>query len=196
MVTAREASYAIYGAYRLARFDANGAQFFDNTPEAFWNSFWAAAIVLPAYALLLLMRLADAPVNAGPGMVLLVEGIAYVVGWFAYPLAAFYIARAFDRLKVYYRYIAAYNWAVVLQIGLLLAVSALDGSGLLPRDLGAFLSLAGSAAILAYQWFIARAVFAATIGGALAMVALDLTLGIVIDGWATHILMIGAVQAG
>ena len=149
-----------------------------------------------AYALLLLMRLADSPVNAGAGIVLLVEGIAYVAGWFAYPLAAFYIARAFGRQNVYYRYIAAYNWAVVLQVGLLLAVTALAGSGLLPRNLGAFLSLAGTAAILAYQWFIARAVFAATIGGALAMVAIDLTLGIVIDGWATHILMAGAGQAG
>jgi hypothetical protein len=35
MVSAREASYAIYGAYRLARFDASGVQFFDDTPEAF-----------------------------------------------------------------------------------------------------------------------------------------------------------------
>ena len=196
MVTAREASYAIYGAFRLARFDASGAQFFDNTPEAFWNSFWAAVIVLPAYALLLLMRLADSPVNAGAGTVLLVEGIAYVAGWFAYPLAVFHIARAFGRQNVYYRYIAAYNWAVVLQVGLLLAVTALAGSGLLPRDIGAFLSLAGTAAILAYQWFIARAVFAATIGGALAMVALDLTLGVAIDGWATHILMAGSGQVG
>jgi hypothetical protein len=196
MVSAREASYAIYGAYRLARFDASGVQFFDDTPEAFWNSFWAAAVVLPGYALLLLMRLADAPVPAGAGTVLLVEAIAYVAGWFAYPLAVFHIARAFDRLRVYRRYIVAYNWAVVLQIALLLAVTALDSSGALPRPFGAIVSLAGTMAILAYQWFIARAAFAATIGGALALVALDLSLGIVIDGAASHILTLGAGQAG
>ena len=196
MVTAREASYAIYGAFRLARFDANGVQYFDNTPESFWHSFWAAAIALPGYALLLMMRLADAPVAAGAGMVLLVEGIAYVASWFAYPLAIFYVARGFNRLHVYYRYIAAYNWAVILQVGLLLGVTALDASGVFPRTLGAMLSLAGTVAIFAYQWFIARAAFEATIGGALALVALDLTLGIAINGWANRILMAGAGQAG
>jgi hypothetical protein len=196
MVSAREASYAIFGAYRLARFDPGGVQYFDNTPEAFWNSFWVAVLVLPGHALLMMLRLSDISLGAGTGLVLLVEGIAYVASWFAYPLAIFYVAQGFKRSHVYCRYIAAYNWASVLELGLLLGVSAVVASGLLPGRLGALLSLAGTIAILTYQWFIARAAFEATVGGALALVALDLSLSVVINGWADHILIASAVQSG
>ena len=195
LVSAREASYAIYGAWRLARLDASGVQFFGNTVEAFWRSFWAAAIALPPYALMLLMRLADSPVSIRPFTAALVEVIAYIAGWTAFPLAMFYVARMFDRGTVYLRYIAAYNWSVVLQVALLLGVTALAASGLLPQAAGALLSLAATLAILTYQWFIARAALNATIGGAVAIVALDLMLGIAINGWANRIVMAGAAVA-
>lgn len=196
MVSAREASNAIYGAYRLARFDAGGLQYFDNTSQAFWNSFWVAVFVLPGHALLLLMRLPDVALGAGTGLVLLVESIAYVASWFAYPLAIFYVAQRFKRSRIYFRYIAAYNWASIIELGLLLGVSALAASGMLPPRLGSLLSLAGTVAILAYQWFIARVAFEATAGGAVALVALDLSLSVLINGWADHILMAGAGQSG
>lgn len=192
MVSAHEASQAIYGAWRLARLDPSGLDYFENTVEAFWRSFWAAAIALPAYALLLLIRLADAPITAGPLTVVLVEAIGYVAGWTAFPLAMFYVTRMFDRGDRYCRYVAAYNWAVVLQVTLLLVITALGATGVPPDPLTKLLSLAGMLAILTYQWFIARAALDATTGGAAAIVMLDLVLGVMLNVWAHRILMAGA----
>ena len=57
MVTIREISIAIYGTWRFATLDRAAVQFFDNTPDAFWKSFNAAWLALPAYALLVLLSL-------------------------------------------------------------------------------------------------------------------------------------------
>ena len=97
MIGARETGNAIFGAWQLAKFDVNGLQYFENTPAAFWRSFSAAVIVLPAYAILVLLRLADHPVAAGPFTVLVVQSIAYVIGWVAFPLVMNYVTRATNR---------------------------------------------------------------------------------------------------
>ena len=38
------------------KFDRAAVRYFDNTPEAFWQSFYAAALALPAVLLVLLTR--------------------------------------------------------------------------------------------------------------------------------------------
>jgi hypothetical protein len=193
MITAREAAYAIYGAWRLARFDAGGVQFFDNTVEAFWRSFYAALIALPGYGLLVLLRVAGTTDAGAPPMtVLVVESISYAAGWFAFPLAMFYVARTFDLTASYFRYIAAYNWAIVLQVTLLLGVTAVTASLPLAPGVVQLVFLVASFAILAYQWFIARATLGIAAGAAAGIVALDLVLGLLINGYAARILMAAA----
>ena len=54
--TAGETLRALYGAYRLARLDAGGMAYFDSSIGGFWRSFFAAVLVVPFYALLLVMR--------------------------------------------------------------------------------------------------------------------------------------------
>ena len=56
MPSANQVMYALYGAYRLARFDAAGMRYFETSIEGFWRSFFAAVIVAPPYALLLFLR--------------------------------------------------------------------------------------------------------------------------------------------
>jgi len=47
--SAREMMYALYGAYRLARFDAGGMRYFDASIDGFWRSFFAAVLIAPFY---------------------------------------------------------------------------------------------------------------------------------------------------
>ena len=56
MVTSREVVAALYGAYRLARFDPSGLALFDATIAGFSRSFFAAVLVAPVYLVLLLIR--------------------------------------------------------------------------------------------------------------------------------------------
>ncbi len=188
MITAREASTAIYGAWRLARYDADGMRYFDNTVENFWRSFYAALIVLPAYGVLVLLRVGDLEVASGPLAILAVESLSYVIGWTAFPLAMFYLARAIDRDRFFCRYIAAYNWAAAIQIAVFLIMAAITHSGLLPAGLTAMITVAVIVAIMAYQWFIARVGLEASAGAALGIVLLDLIISLVIERYTTGIL--------
>src|SRR5690606_8518675 len=87
MISSAEIAVSMRGAVRLALRDPAGLAFFDTSIAGFWRSFMAAVLALPAYALLLAARDESAgPPLDDPG-VLLVEGIAYVIGWFAFPNA-------------------------------------------------------------------------------------------------------------
>lgn len=188
MITVRETSVAIFGAWRLAHFDAGGLQFFENTVEAFWRSFFAALLVLPIYVIMFVLRARVPEITSGPFTVLVVESIAYVIAWTAFPLAMFYLASHLGLSKSYCRYIAAYNWARVLQITLFVTVAAVAHTGILPRGIAELLSVAVMIAIMSYQWFIARAALEVTPPVAVGIVLLDLFIRFLIDAYARSLL--------
>ena len=188
MITVRETSVAIFGAWRLAHFDAGGLQFFENTVEAFWRSFFAALLVLPIFVIMFVLRARVPEITSGPFTVLVVESIAYVIAWTAFPLAMFYLASHLGLSKSYCRYIVAYNWAAVLQIALLVAVAAIAYSEIVPRGVSALLSVIAMFAIMSYQWFIARTALEVTPAVAVGIVLLDLFISILIDAYARSML--------
>ena len=156
MISTREISIALYGAWRFATLDRSAVQFFANTPEAFWRSFNAAAVALPAYALLVMLSFAQHPVDAGAVRILFVESISYVIGWVLFPLVMIAFTDTTKTSAQYFRFIAAWNWSIVLQAFLFLAVSAFAASGTVPDNVGGFISLVATLAIFSYQGFIAK----------------------------------------
>jgi hypothetical protein len=182
MITMREVAVALFGATRLAKGDAHGLDFFDDTVEAFWRSFWAAAVVAPPYLLLLAIELSGVPIHSGPMRVVLVEAVAYVIGWTAFPVAMFYLCEAIGRQDRYIRYIVAANWATVLQVSLYLLVSAVIAIGILPGALALAASLATHLALAVYAWFIARVGLLVSPAGAAGIVALDIAISLALNG--------------
>lgn len=178
MVSLRELSIAMFGAWRFATLDRSAIQFFDNTPEAFWRSFNAALIALPAYSLLVLLSFTEHPVTAGPVRILFTEGIAYVIGWVLFPLVMVAFTDTVKCGDRYFRFIAAWNWSIVLQAFLFLAVSAFVASGTVPDGLGALISLAAMLAIFLYQGFIAKATLDIPVPAAAVVVVIDLGIAI------------------
>jgi hypothetical protein len=196
MITSQEVSRGIFGAWMLARMDAKGVFLFDNTVEAFWRSFWAASVALPIYGILLVLRNSGASIGVAPGTAFLIHSITYVMGWIAFPFAMFYVARTFDRQQWYCRYIAAYNWAVVLQLSLMLLVSSIVATGVFSSSIGTFITIGTVLAILAYQGYIARVALQATIPGAVGIVLLDLILSLTLDGWSARLMKLQYVTSG
>jgi hypothetical protein len=174
MLTAAELSAGVYGAWRLAHLDSKGHTYFDRSIEGFWKSFWAAAVVLPGYIILLALQLSETEVTASAGRLVIVEAISYIIGWTAFPLAVFYIAPVIDRQEQYLGYIVAHNWAEVVQIGLLLPVTIVAALGILPSAITLFAMLA----ILYYEWFIAKTALAVDGLVAFGIVVLNLMIGI------------------
>ena len=196
MITPQEVSRSLYGAWRLARFDANGVTFFDNTTEAFWRSFWAAAIALPLYAVLLVIKNTGVTIAVGPVYAFFVHLISYAIGWLIFPFAIYYVAELTGRQQWYCRYIAAHNWAIVLQVALLLVVSLFALTGIPSPGVTGMMTVIAVGAVLIYQGFIAHVAFQATLMGAVGIVLLDLALSLMVDGWSNRLLGLQRVAAG
>ena len=188
MLTLREVSQGLYGAWRLAWRDKRAMAWFDCSLEGAVRSFWAAAICYPGFVLLLLLRLSPAELNA-PAVyrILLVESIGYVVGWCAYPLAALPFCRWLAPEERALGFIIAYNWSQVLQTALLLPIAALAALDIAPSYAIAYADTVAYLAIVVYEWFIAR--IALDAGGlpATALVLLDFVLGVMLSQ-VTHVL--------
>ena len=196
MITPGEISRSIFGAWLLARFNRGGLNFFENTVDGFWRSFWAAAIVLPAYAILLTLRQSEATIGVGAGTTFFVHSIAYVIGWIAFPFAMFYAAQIFNRSQWYCRYIVAYNWGSVVQITLMLIIGLAAASGILSSTIGAMVTVASILFILIYKGFIAHVALQTTVPGAAAIVFLDFCLSLMLDGWTAKLLKLQPMVSG
>lgn len=172
---------AIYGAYRLAHFDAGGLAYFNNTVEGFWRSFTAAALAAPASAILVMIHWslaaeAGQPLVHGVAHSALVEGLTYVIAWTAFPVAMHAICEIAGWRDRYIAYIVALNWANLFEIAILLPVFAIAAGGLLPAGLTVIVQLTAYGFIVAYEIFVARRALQIAILPALGVVAIGLVM--------------------
>jgi hypothetical protein len=161
---------SLYGAWRLAWLDPSGMGHFNLSVEGFWRSFFAAVLVAPGYALLVGQDLLAREEAVSPVWAMLVETLAYVVGWAAFPLAAIVLTQLLGLSRNYAALIVAANWASVIQIGAFLAALALG------FVVGSLVVVLVTGAILFYQWFVIRTSLDTTAGIAIAFVLVDLLL--------------------
>ena len=147
---------ALYGAYLLAKAEKDGMSYFDKSLDGFWRSFLAAAIVAPIFFLLMTIRF----VNGGVGTTALrftcIETIAYIIGWFFFPLVIFYLVQALGKEKQYFGFIIAYNWASVIQNSIYLPFAILFEIGFIAGISAEFVNLILLLLVLAYTWFVAK----------------------------------------
>ena len=182
MPSFRQIVYGIYGAWRLARLDPGAMAYFDRTVAGFWQSFFAAALVAPGYAILVLLDLADHEVESGSLRILSVHAAAYVIGWTAFPLAVHHICGAIGKPDAFIGYIVAFNWAKVIQLMVYLPVVAISAAEVLPTGAVSLLMAVVYLAILAYVWFITRTALAVSSVAAVGFVALDFLIDILVNG--------------
>jgi hypothetical protein len=180
MLSLRDLSAGVYGAWRLAWADPRGLAQFDSSERGFWLSFWAAVIAAPAYALVVAINVVG-PNDAGAPPVddmrlLLVETIAYVIGWTAFPLAMVTVADRLGRGQFYARYIVANNWGGLLEMTAFLPAVAVAASVPALSVLPALVAIA----MFAYQWFIARTALELTSRQALVPVTVNFVIGVAV----------------
>ncbi len=178
---------SIYGAWRLALLDPSGLNWFDVSIEGFWRSFFAAAIVAPFYALALVLNSEAAIAAAGVGALILVKGAAYILSFIAFPVVMIFLCRLLS-LTNYVPYIVAVNWSAVIQMAAFLPFVLLGASGAVSAGVAGSLLIAVSMAVLFYAWFITTVALRVSGVTAVALVLVDLLLGIVIDAGSDRLL--------
>jgi len=173
---------ALGGALRLARFDPDGLMYFDDDARAVVQSFFAAVIVAPGYALLVSQHLGRLELTAGPLSAGIVEFFGYVISWTAFPVLVHEFARLMERSERWCGFVVALNWSKVVQMAVylppaLLAASA-DGEG--GPGAAALLSFVALLAVLSYQWFVTRSALDVTGVQAAGLTGIDVMLGLTI----------------
>jgi hypothetical protein len=180
MISAREIVSGLYGAFRLAILDRNGVQYFDNSLQGFWHSFFAAVLILPLYIILIALRYGEPGLTQDTFSYVSIEIIAYVMQIVAFPLLMIKLANVFDADKNYYVFIIAYNWASVLQSCFYLPIAMLIIAQVIPEPYAGTISFFAISAILVYVWFITRVALDVSAGIAIAVVGADFFLSIMI----------------
>ncbi|SDG34738.1 hypothetical protein SAMN05216241_10988 [Limimonas halophila] len=175
---------ALAGAARLARFDPDGLMYFDDDARAVVQSFFAAVLVAPGYAILVVQHLGRVDVTAGPLSAGLVEFFGYVISWTAFPVAVLELSRLMERGERWFGFVVALNWSKVLQMALYLPAALLAGAAAGESGPGAasLLTFLALMAILAYQWFVTRSALNITGVQAAGLTGIDVVLGLMITG--------------
>jgi hypothetical protein len=176
----QEIAYRVYGAWRLARFDARGVQYFDESPQAALRSFFAAVLVAPAFLVTLLL-VTNEPCAADPLAIGLVITLGYSLLWTLFPVIVYRICQVIDREQAFFRYLCADNWASIIGYHFQLAVLLLIVGGVVPAALAPLVELVMHAYLLAYSWFIVRSCLNVTGVAAAAFVALQFAVALFIQ---------------
>jgi len=171
----------LQGLRQLCHFDERGFLFFDASRKGFWRSFAAAFWCLPIWALAQYIQLQGLAEDKAEHF-LMVQAVAFVIAWLAYPLLMVRLADVFGVWPNYYRYMVAYNWfRTVLQfiwlpLLLLELVPQAQADGMITLF---FLVVQGVE--LTYDWFLARRGLGVPSGTAFAFALIDCLLGYLID---------------
>lgn len=181
--------HALMTAFRVARFDNNAVDDFDQSVEGFFRSFFGIVLAAPLYSIAVMAqrRIAEELAEAGGESLpvtgdgfTLIEWGAYAVNWIALPVAMILIARLIGVVPRYVPFVVAYNWGSCLVLALstvpyffyLLGVIPLIGVVLLYYPVVIF--------ALVYHWRIARDGLQIPGLTAAGIVLLDLLLSILI----------------
>ena len=191
MITAREIVCGLYGAFRLACLDRGGSNYFDQSPEGFWRSFFAAVLVLPFFVILIALRFGEPGLTQNSVRYFSIEMTSYVISWVAFPLAILPVTRLLDREQNFLGFIVAYNWTSVLQSALYLPIAMLTITQVIPAPYASVISTVAIGFVVVYSWFVARVVLDVTVGAAIAIVGMDLILSLMIRTYSEGLLRAG-----
>jgi hypothetical protein len=180
MITVQEATTGLYAAWRLLLRDRAAVQLLDGSPSGAIKSFFCALIVLPVHVFVILAG-PLIPAEIDMGRLLLVDLIAFVIEWAAWPLVMAYLAPAIQRDEELCRYIAARNWAAGPQYLLLFGITLLSAVGLVPKPVFQTLAVVVFLVVLFYDLFIIRVVLRVSAATAVGLLIAATMLGIFIS---------------
>ncbi|MDF1719508.1 MAG: hypothetical protein P1U65_02425 [Minwuia sp.] len=188
-----EIATALQATYRIALRDRAGAWILDDSVVGFLKSFFAAIIIAPLYALVVMIRsYLDQPPDDMVG-VMAIEGVAYLVGWLVWPVLSFEIARFFSVRAAWRRYVVAYNWSHVWIMLLQLPLLALSQSGIVGSQAGSFAMIVTVLLVVVYRFLLARDVLGIDRYAAMGVSFLDLVVSV---AWSLLVIKMVAPYVG
>lgn len=184
MIPAAEALRSVYAAARMARLDPAALALFDCSREGAVRSFFAAALLAPVFAVMIVVDAVQDPPGGGALRVFLVESLTYLMSWTAFLAIMSVLVGPLGRADRFFRLVVAYNWSAVIQVAVLVPVELINRFGILPSPLSELLVLVAGVAVLTYLWFVIKTALDVTGPLAALLVVMDLGLALSIIDWS------------
>ena len=176
----REIVAALYGAWRLMRFDANGMAWFNLSIEGFWRSFFAAILAAPFFALSIILDLDEQAEPVDGGAAAAVTVLVYAIGWAIVPIVGIAITKLLGLTRGYIPLVVAFNWTAVPQAVVHAIAAVIATSGFAGAGVANMLLFATVVYILIYEWFVVRTALQTTPLTAVGIVLLLETIAILV----------------
>ena len=190
MISVLELNKSLFGAYRLARLDPGGVVFFDTSIEGFWKSFFAAILVAPLFFALLAFKSNNISIEINMLRYFAIEGTAYIIGWFWFPLMIYSLTQTLNLGKNYLQFIVSYNWCSVIQNTVYLPFAILFELNIVSGTTAQIFNLILLSMIVTYIWFIAKVTLDTTTLVAGGIVVLDICLWLALSFVTQSLLVI------
>lgn len=173
-----EITRGVVGAGLLLKNDARGMAAFDTSLQGFIKSFFAALLVLPAYAF---VHWVQSRGLAASGTPMATAVLAYGLQWLAFPVTAAVLAKLMSRTALFVPYVVAANWASVVQIAIVAVVVVV--STILPASLAGLALLALTIGLVFYDYLVAKFAFGAPGLDGVGVVVVQLLVSMLVQRW-------------
>jgi hypothetical protein len=178
----------LQAAWMLARGRPEGAVLLETPPKAAMataaRSFWAAPLCLPALLCLHLIEWLQAGTGVYPASAVVLDLAGFAVGWLGFAVITHGLARRLGRQAHWPRFITAWNWCNVLQY-LMLVLAALPSLLGLPDIVTETAWLVAMGWALWLEWFATRLTLEVPSLTAAALVAVDVSIGLLLVGFTS-----------
>ncbi len=187
MVSRADVFKALSGALLLAKFDKTGLNAIGHTRAAAKQSFFAAVIVAPMFFLWIGTHGFDTGPDAPLPFALIFELLSYACGWMIFPILMWHISAVLGCRARFFHFLAAYNWAAVIQNGMFMAVDVVFVSVGAPEGARTFFGMLLLVYVLLYGWYVAKSAMDLPGGPACLVVALDMLTSVLWETFTTDL---------
>lgn len=182
MVTAEEFSRSLRGAAGFLNREPDALARFDTGEPAFWRSFQAVALTIPAYVVELACLRAAIGQPAEPDLfgdagLAVLAGLGHLLAFLALPVAMAPLSRRLGLSARYVPFVIVTNWIAVFASYLLALPGGLLLLGLETPALTRLFAVAFGAIVVFVQWQASRATLGLDRTSAAAVTGLGLLLG-------------------
>lgn len=176
-----EVAAGLTGAWRLFLRDDQGLTLIDCSMVGAARSFRLAVLLAPVYVVILAVVWGPLLSQIDLGALVMVEGLAWVIGWTVMPVIVYFISEPLGVRNNWPAFVSAYNWATPIQIAIVIPLLLLDAAGMAPGGIGFALALIVTLVRLSYLVFVTRVALGVGTGAAIGLTALDFFLGLFLE---------------
>ncbi|WP_339713809.1 hypothetical protein [uncultured Sneathiella sp.] len=180
MVSFREITSSLYGAYMLARRNPDALNHFNISTEGFYHSFAAMILAVPFFIFenAIDYKSLETETALIPFMLLLC--VTLWVSWGAYLAVMAFFERFMGFSDQYSVFVIVYNWAQLALILVWFPLSIIS-NGILPVELASGINLVFIIATYVYLWYILRITLNVTGGMAVGFAFIEFLVVILIQ---------------